>query len=194
MARRSQQALPKQVSVIFQSQNGRTFAQVTTNAGSIWAPFAYSRIVKVGQYIVRINPRMEKLRVERSTSIFGPFSSSVNVSIPDNWELRHVSASVHGTSITLYYTRIGDAPERIYRASIDTSQPWGEWALTNEECVRQPELPWEGAQLPVQISTNGPANSVNQLRDPFIYDDGPNRALFYSYSGESGIAVATLTE
>jgi hypothetical protein len=107
---------------------------------------------------------------------------------------RHASVLLDGSTIVIYYTRVRDAPERIYRATIDASQPWGKWALANEQCVRRPELSWEGAQFPVEFSNLGPANSVNQLRDPFIYDDGTDRALFYSYAGESGIAMVPISE
>ena len=181
-----------QVSVLAESQEGLSFAQDPSYAGSIWAPFAYARILKIGDTFVRINPG--KHQVSRSDSITGPFSAPEYYSLPENREHRHASVLLDGSTIVIYYTRVRDAPERIYRATIDASQPWGEWALTNEQCVRRPELSWEGAQFPIAFSKDGPANSVNQLRDPFIYDDGTNRALFYSYAGESGIAMATLTE
>jgi hypothetical protein len=181
-----------QVSVLVESPDGRTFSQDASYAGSIWATFAYARILTIDGTFVRINPG--KHQVSRSDSILGPFSTPVYYSLPINREHRHASITLDGSTIIMYYTRVRDAPERIYRATIDASQPWGQWALTNEECVRRPELSWEGAQFPVEFSKDGPANSVNQLRDPFIYDDGANRALFYSYAGESGIAMVTFTE
>jgi hypothetical protein len=181
-----------QVSVLSESHDGLSFAQDPSYAGSIWATFAYARILKIDDTFVRINPG--KHQVSRSDSITGPFSAPVYYSLPISREHRHASVLLDGSTIVIYYTRVRDAPERIYRATIDTSQPWGEWALTNEQCVRRPELAWEGSQFPIAFSKDGPANSVNQLRDPFIYDDGTNRALFYSYAGESGIAMATLTE
>lgn len=181
-----------QVSVLVESQDGFVFAQDPSYTGSIWATFPYARILKIDDTFVRIDP-MEH-QVSRSDSITGPFSEPVNYSLPINREHRHASVLLDGTSIVIYYTRVRDAPERIYRATIDASQPWGQWALTNEQCVRRPERSWEGAQFPVKFSKSGPANSVNQLRDPFIYDDGTDRALFYSYAGESGIAMAAISE
>jgi hypothetical protein len=181
-----------QVSVLAESHDGLSFAQDSSYAGSIWAPFAYARILKIDDTFVRINPG--KHQVSRSDSITGPFSAPAYYSLPENREHRHASVLLDGSTIVIYFTRVRDAPERIYRATIDASQPWGEWALTNEQCVRRPELSWEGSQFPIAFSKDGPANSVNQLRDPFIYDDGTNRALFYSYAGESGIAMVTLTE
>lgn len=181
-----------QVSVLVESQDGIVFAQDPSYAGSIWATFAYARMLKIDDTFVRIDPR-ENL-VSRSDSITGPFSEPVHYSLPINREHRHASVLLDGSSIVIYYTRVRDAPERIYRATIDASQPWGQWALANEQCVRRPERSWEGAKFPVAFSKFGPANSVNQLRDPFIYDDGTDRALFYSYAGESGIAMATFSE
>ena len=181
-----------QVSVLVESQDGIVFAQDPSYAGSIWATFAYARILKIGDTFVRIDPA--KRQVSRSDSIAGPFSAPVRYSLPIKQRHRHASVLLDGSTIVIYYTRVRDAPERIYRATIDASQPWGEWALTNEQCVRRPELSWEGAKFPVEFSNLGPANSVNQLRDPFIYDDGTDRALFYSYAGESGIAMVTISE
>lgn len=181
-----------QVSVLVESQDGEVFAQDPSYAGSIWANFAYARILKIDDTFVRINPR--KHQVSRSDSMTGPFSAPVYYSLPIDREHRHASVLLDGSTIVIYYTRLRDAPERIYRATIDASQQWGQWALTNEQCVRRPELSWEGAKFPVTLSQTGPAHSVNQLRDPFIYDDGTNRALFYSYAGESGIAMATFSE
>jgi hypothetical protein len=181
-----------QVSVLVESEDGKSFAQDPSYAGSIWADFAYARILKIDDMFVRINPR--KHQVSRSDSIIGPFSDPVSYSLPIEREHRHASVLLDGSNIVLYYTRLRDAPERIYRATIDADQPWGQWALTNEECVRRPELSWEGARFPVALSKTGPAHFVNQLRDPFIFDDGTHRALFYSYAGESGIAMATISE
>lgn len=179
-----------QVSVLAESEDGIDFAQDPSYAGSIWANFAYARILKIDDTFVRVNPR--KHQVSRSNSVTGPFSEPVEYSLPENREHRHASVLLDGSTIVMYYTRLRDAPERIYRATIDASQPWGQWALADEQCVRRPERSWEGAQFPVALSKPGPANSANQLRDPFIYDDGTDRALFYSYAGESGIAMATL--
>lgn len=181
-----------QVSVLVESQDGLVFAQDPSYAGSIWATFAYARILKINDTFVLFNPKEHQ--VSRSDSITGPFSAPVPYTMPAKWGHRHISVLLDGSTIVIYYTRVRDAPERIYRATIDASQPWGQWTLTNEQCVRRPELSWEGAKFPVKFSKFGPANSVNQLRDPFIYDDGTDRALFYSYAGESGIAMATFSE
>jgi hypothetical protein len=170
-----------QVSVLVESQDGIVFAQDPSYAGSIWATFPYARILTIGDTFVRIDP-MEH-QVSRSDSITGPFSEPVDYSLPIDREHRHASVLLDGSTIVIYYTRVRDAPERIYRATIDASQPWGQWALANEQCVRRPERSWEGAKFPVEFSKFGPANSVNQLRDPFIYDDGTDRALFLLLRG-----------
>ncbi len=53
----------------------------------------------------------------------------------------------------------------------------------------RPELPWEGAGLPVEPSRGG-AIPVNQLRDPAIFEEDGRIYLLYTVAGERGIALA----
>ncbi len=107
---------------------------------------------------------------------------------------RHVALLPEADTLWVYYTNIGDAPERILRARMTLQADWREWRAVNPEEVLRPELPWEGANLPVRTSTAGAARGPEHaLRDPAIFVDDDGRTyLLYSVAGESGIAIAEL--
>ncbi len=59
--------------------------------------------------------------------------------------------------------------------------------------VLEPELAYEGADLPLEPCTGGLVKGrVRQLRDPAIYRAAANTYLLYSVAGERGIAIAEL--
>ncbi len=107
---------------------------------------------------------------------------------------RHVALLPEADGLWVYYTNIGDAPERILRARMTLQTDWREWRAVNPEEVMRPELPWEGANLPLRASTAGAARGPEHaLRDPAIFVDDDGRTyLLYSVAGESGIAIAEL--
>lgn len=107
---------------------------------------------------------------------------------------RHVALLRVADMLWVYYSNIGDAPERILRARMTLHPDWREWRAVNPEEVLRPELSWEGANLPVKASTAGAARGPeNALRDPALFVDDDGRAyLLYSVAGESGIAIAEL--
>lgn len=118
---------------------------------------------------------------------------------PDNpWgaeSLRHVGLRVRGDMLDVFYTRIGDSPERILYTTLDLSSgDFTAWAPGPESCVLQPELPWEGGDLVPAPSRGGPApEDVAQLRDPYLFEDIDGQLyLFYVGRGEDAIGVASL--
>ncbi|MFB6219028.1 MAG: hypothetical protein ABEH77_07630, partial [Halobacteriaceae archaeon] len=48
---------------------------------------------------------------------------------------RHTAVRVRGDTLDVFYSRIGDAPERILHATVDLSEPWREWAATEPRTV-----------------------------------------------------------
>ncbi|HVR35513.1 MAG TPA: hypothetical protein VMS21_06635, partial [Methylomirabilota bacterium] len=108
---------------------------------------------------------------------------------------RHVALLRRGDTLHVYYSSIGDAPERILCSQIQLHEDWREWRAVDPVEVLRPEEPWEGADLPLKPSTAGAARGrVNELRDPAIFvDDDGRTCLLYSVAGESGIAIAELT-
>ena len=108
---------------------------------------------------------------------------------------RHVAVLVREERAYVFYSRIGDAPERIVCAVMDLTGDWREWRCSPPVEVLRPETKWEGADLPVRRSERGPVDvPVAQLRDPAVFEDEDGRAyLLYSVAGERGIAIARLT-
>lgn len=142
-------------------------------------------------------------RLHRSPDGFTPFTRGPDAfpRVPGNGRnynaygsIRHVAIEVVSDHAEIYYTRIGDAPERILRSRLDFTGNWRKWrAGPPEEIVHSVEN-WEGADLPIVPSRLGAATEpVHQLRDPEIFtDDDGSRYLLYTVAGERGIAMARL--
>lgn len=108
---------------------------------------------------------------------------------------RHCAVHLDGNTLYVFYTRWGDAPERIVVSTVDLSNDWEKWRLSPAVAVLQPEGRLEGAHLKARPSKKGAANKpVNELRDPYFFKDGANEYLFYSHAGEQGISVAVLAK
>jgi hypothetical protein len=109
--------------------------------------------------------------------------------------VRHVAVHRVANTLWVYYSNIGDAPERILRCRIELTSDWKEWRASSPEEVLQPEMPYEGSDLPVKPSSAGAARGrENALRDPAIFVEEGRTYLLYSVAGESGIGIAELTE
>lgn len=109
--------------------------------------------------------------------------------------VRHVGVETGNGCFDVFYSRIGDAPERILKSRVDATKYWRRWRAGPPEEVLAPTETWEGATLPVEPSRLGAAeNPVHQLRDqaPFLDDDG-NRYLVYTAAGEHEIGLARLS-
>ena len=108
-----------------------------------------------------------------------------------NPNLRHSALLKRGNRLFVFWTERGDAPERVWLASIDLSGDWRDWKATGRVEVLRPERPWEGADLPVEPSRGGAINvPVNQLRDPAIFEEDGRVYFLYAVAGERGIALA----
>jgi hypothetical protein len=107
---------------------------------------------------------------------------------------RHVAVLPENGALRVYYSSIGDAPERIRRARLALTPNWREWQVTASQDVLRPERDWEGATLPVTESKAGAVKGrEHALRDPAIFTDTDGRRyLLYSVAGESGLAIADL--
>lgn len=108
---------------------------------------------------------------------------------------RHSAVRVRGDELDVFYSRIGDSPERILHSTVDLTEAWTEWEASEPETVIEPQFDWEGADLPTVPSVAGAATQpVNQLRDPAIFEDENTTYLLYTVAGERGIAIAELSE
>jgi len=109
--------------------------------------------------------------------------------------MRHTAVRVDGDRLSVYFTVVGDCPERIRLSTINLSNDWQDWVPTDPVDVLLPEHDWEGADCPLEPSSRGLVQGpVNQLRDPALFVDGSRTYLLYSVAGESGIAIAELSD
>lgn len=110
--------------------------------------------------------------------------------------VRHTAVHLVGDTMQVFYSRIGDTPERILMSTIDLSAgDCNLWDSTYPpEEILQAELLWEGGDIPPRASSGGSASeNVNQLRDPHVFQDIDGR-LYLSYCGrgEDAIGIARL--
>jgi hypothetical protein len=109
--------------------------------------------------------------------------------------LRHAAVDVRGDVLRIYYSRIGDRPERILLSEVRLSADWSKWRASAPVTVLSPDQAYEGADRPLEVSRPDKApGRVRQLRDPAIFQEGPRTYLIYSIAGESGLAIAELRE
>ena len=107
--------------------------------------------------------------------------------------VRHLAVTKQGDQLQVFFSAIGDKPERILVSTINLSQDWHDWKSSPPETILEPEQDYECADLPKKISQVGLAEgNVRELRDPYVLEDAGKSFLFYSICGEQGIAVAEL--
>ncbi|MFN4177324.1 hypothetical protein [Phenylobacterium sp.] len=127
----------------------------------------------------------------RSRDGLTPFEVGPTLFTPNQ---RHSALLVRGDTLHVFWTRVGDAPERIYASTVDLRPDWRAWTASAPVEVLRPERPWEGAGLPAEPSRRSAINrEVNQLRDPAIFVEGRRTYLLYAVKGERGIGIAELT-
>jgi hypothetical protein len=124
-------------------------------------------------------------RFELGTNPFagGPYANKV----------RHVALVPRGNQLQVFFTAIGDAPERVLMSTIDLTADWKTWRATTPVDILKPETRYECIDLPLTPSDAGDVEvPVRQIRDPFVFQEGTQALLFYSTCGEQGIAAARI--
>lgn len=107
--------------------------------------------------------------------------------------VRHVALAQRGATLFVFFTAIGDAPERVMMSTLDLAGDWRTWRASPPVDVLRPQAAYECTDLPVAPSEAGDVDEpVQQIRDPFVFDDQGKLYLFYSFCGEQGIAAASL--
>jgi hypothetical protein len=107
--------------------------------------------------------------------------------------MRHSAVLIRNEKLLVFYTMVGDNPERILMSEIELHPDWIMWSATEPVTVLEPEFDWEGVNLPLEPSFRGTImEPVRQLRDPAIFVEDGRIFLLYSVAGESGIAIAEL--
>jgi hypothetical protein len=147
----------------------------------------YFRVIEIGGYYYALSMPGYFYRSRNRLDGFeeGPrlFSDS----------MRHNALLMRDGLLHVFWTERGDAPERIYMATIDTSKDWMDWEESERVELMRPETEWEGAELAIAPSRGGHIDErVNQLRDPTIFEEDGKVYLLYSVAGERGIAIAQL--
>ena len=128
--------------------------------------------------------------VYRSEDGLGGFERGPQL-FPDT--MRHCALLRRGDTLWVFWSNVGDAPERILVSPVSLPGDWREWEAGPTEEVLRPEREWEGASLPLVPSARGYApEPVNQLRDPAVFEEDGRTWLLYAVEGEHGIGIAEL--
>jgi hypothetical protein len=109
--------------------------------------------------------------------------------------LLHAPDHARGDMLQVFWTRVGDAPERILLSEIELTPDWTNWRESEAIEVLRPERPWEGACEPVEPSLRSSIDRpVNHLRDPFVFEDEGQAYLVHAVAGEAGLGIAGLLD
>ncbi len=104
---------------------------------------------------------------------------------------RHTAVKIDSGKLLVFYTVVGENPERILLSEIELSDNWMKWTATDPREVLKPETEWEGVNLAHEPSVRGfSMKPVRQLRDPALFDEDGRSYLLYSVAGESAVAIA----
>ena len=111
------------------------------------------------------------------------------------YRVRHVGVHLRGHELDIYYSNVGDDPERIKRTTVDLRADRSAWQGSAPVEVLQTEMAYEGVNEPLVPSNGGASHvPVHQVRDPALYEEDGRLYLIYSVAGESGLAGAELIE
>ena len=108
-------------------------------------------------------------------------------------KIRHSGVFLIEDTLYVFYSLVADTPEKIYVSTIELNTNVEDWKETPPIEVIRPSLDWEGSKLPLQHSSRSSINiPVNQLRDPYIFQDNDDLYLLYTVKGESGIGICNI--
>jgi len=110
-----------------------------------------------------------------------------------NSNTRHSAVMKRSGELWVFWTQVGEAPERILLSRIDLTGDWRNWKDSAPVEILRPERSWEGADAPLVPSVRSTAyGQVNQLRDPAVFEENGRVYLLYAVAGENGIAIAEI--
>jgi hypothetical protein len=154
---------------------------------------SYLRVFKRGSYYYGVS-RLGTL--SRSADRYGAFEIGPSLFRDGSGyagRVRHVGLVVRGDRLHVFFTGIGDAPERVLLSTVEMAGDWTTWRASDPRDVIAPAAPYECADLPNVPSTSGDIDEpARQIRDPFVFEDAGRTYLFYSTCGEQGIAAAEI--
>jgi len=107
--------------------------------------------------------------------------------------MRHSALRVVKNQLQVFWTKVGDSPERILLSCIELTEDWLSWKPSAPVEIMRPVKEWEGGDLEAVPSVRGPVyERVCQLRDPDIYEENDKIYMLYVIAGERGIAIVKL--
>lgn len=120
----------------------------------------------------------------------GPFEDGQQLFPP---EARHHALLTNRDRVYVFWTEVGEAPERIKASVIEQPLNRETIKVKHLASILKPELEWEGSSAPNEPSVRSVAyGCVNQLRDPCIFVEDGRIYLLYAGGGESAIGIAEL--
>jgi hypothetical protein len=124
---------------------------------------------------------------------FTDYTDKKDIDALGNYRVRHVGLHLQGDTLTVYYSNVGDEPERIKCTRVDISKDWTEWRGSRFEEVLRPGKEYEGVKEPIERSVGGWApEAVHQLRDPYVFEEDGKAYLLYAVAGEKGIGMGEI--
>ncbi|MEZ5768501.1 MAG: hypothetical protein R3D80_13130 [Paracoccaceae bacterium] len=186
--------LPGQHTFVAESRNGLSFTSRTDPVGTF-----YFRAWKKHGFWWALGKALLYRSPDGLTSfevgqfVYGPPDQPTNQRVEGS--IRHTAVCQFEGNTFVFYTRLGDRPERILCGILDDSNPdnWRNWQLRGEVEVLRPDTDYEGAGLPLTPSAPGAAHqSQNALRDPCFFEEDGHSYLLYAVAGERGIALAEI--
>jgi hypothetical protein len=162
-------------------------------ADSIVLGYAYFRVFKWHDNYYSISRAGLFARSKDGIHAFekgpNPFSKIQN---KDNY-LRHAAVKLAADTLLVFYSRVGDTPEKIVLSKIILSNDWNTWVASQPVDIAVPALDYEGVNAPLIASKAGLYyGKARQLRDPYVFEDAGKLYLLYSVAGENGIAIGEL--
>ena len=139
-------------------------------------------MARLGQ-LLRSKDALASFEVGPNPFAGGPYADRV----------RHVATLLRGRTLLVFFTGIGDTPERVMLSTIDLAGDWKSWKASPPVELLRPEAPYECPGLPNEPSAGEIEGPARQLRDPAIFEEAGKTYLFYSICGEQGLAAAQLT-
>ena len=175
-----------QVSGVAVSKNGLEFTSNEQKLGAVYLrSFAYK-----DQHYFLAAPGI----LYRSDTLLGHYEPRGKSLFGNN--ARHSAVLLQDDQLTVVWSRVGDAPERLLVSTVSlSSSDWDDWVPTYPTELLRGEQPWEGSELPVLSSLRGETNEpINDLRDPDIFVDIDGQIyLVYVAAGEQSIGVVGLS-
>jgi hypothetical protein len=132
----------------------------------------------------------------RAHDLLARFEAGPNPFDGGGWtgRVRHVAPVVRGDTLYVFFSGIGDAPERILLSTVALTSDWRMWRASPPVEVLRPLASYECTGVPMAPSKMGEAEGPEQaLRDPGVIENNGRVILFYSYCGEQGLAAADVT-